>query len=534
VRANALRSAFVRQPPASTIARAAIAIVVVVMAARVWPLLHRAIDVDEFEHAHAAWCVANGLVPYRDFFEHHTPALYFAFAPLFAAAPVDRDAGAALRVLLQCRAAMFALTIAAIALTYRLARIDGDRVTAALAVVLLATSEQFLNSMMEFRPDVFAVAGTLLALMCAVAAARRRDSHAAIALAFVSGAAFALALLSTQKAAFAAPGLLVGLAASRRRAAIAAWAAGVVVPVASTLAWFAAHDALGPFVFWNVVMNVRLNADRFATLPVLVRHAAHHPALYLFGLCGLVAALRRRTAGPATRAVATGAASLLAGAFVIGKPYDQYFALMLPLLAVAGAHWMRDALRTRPRWSAASAARAFVWTAAIAGSAAFVLIIRPLGTLPNAVMAACFSAAALLAAAAFEGWERRPVGSAAAGLLAMVALLTGNLIREFDGNAQQKADLQWVTTHTRPSDTVLSGYQSVAAFRPHAWFYFFLTGPFPTSEDYAALLASLQSGRIRPRLIVFNATLTTAPRPVLDYIHAHYRRVRGDLWERDD
>ena len=53
----------------------------------------RAFDNDEFEHAHAAWSVFQGLLPYKDFFEHHTPWYYFALVavlPLVRGRPVLR------------------------------------------------------------------------------------------------------------------------------------------------------------------------------------------------------------------------------------------------------------------------------------------------------------------------------------------------------------------------------------------------------------------------------------------------------------
>ena len=43
----------------------------------------RAFDPDEFQHSHAAWCVFRGMLPYRDFFEHHTPWYYYALAPFY-------------------------------------------------------------------------------------------------------------------------------------------------------------------------------------------------------------------------------------------------------------------------------------------------------------------------------------------------------------------------------------------------------------------------------------------------------------------
>ena len=50
-----------------------LAAIVALLVARIPVILRRAIDNDEFEHAHAAWNVFTGLLPYKDFFEHHTP-----------------------------------------------------------------------------------------------------------------------------------------------------------------------------------------------------------------------------------------------------------------------------------------------------------------------------------------------------------------------------------------------------------------------------------------------------------------------------
>jgi hypothetical protein len=534
VRADLSAQPVAQSSTEATVARTAIVLTIVILASRVWPLFHRAIDIDEFEHAHATWRVAAGEVPYRDFFEHHTPALYFAFAPLFAGAPVDRDADAAFRVLLLCRAAMLALTVAAVSVTYRLAAGWRGPLAGALAAIFLVTSEQFLNSMMEFRPDVPAVVCTLVAFGLAMRT-DRRPVAAAAALALASGALFATAVLCTQKAVFAGPGILAAAVFQRRRhALVAAWAAGVAIPVLATLTWFAAHHALEPFFFANAVMNARLNADRFATLPRLVRHVAHHPALYLIGFAGVAGLLRSGSRDVVGFSIGISAVSLLAGAFVLGKPYDQYYALMLPVLAVAAGGWAVNGLRRPPRWRTRPPTGTLVWIGAAGGTAAFLLAIRPLATPVNAAMAAAFSAAVLLAALAFHLCGRRPAASAVCGLLGLCSLLAGNLVREFDDNRSQIDDMRWVMAQTRPTDTVLSGYQSVSAFRPRAWYFFFLTGPFATAEDYAALFEGLRTGRIRPRLIVFGGTLTQAPQPVLDYIHEHYRRARGDILERID
>src|SRR5881394_4587276 len=65
--------------------------------ARLWVIPVRYLDADELEHSHAAWSVWKGLLPYRDFFEHHTPWYYFALAPFFRFFAVDQSFDAAMR-----------------------------------------------------------------------------------------------------------------------------------------------------------------------------------------------------------------------------------------------------------------------------------------------------------------------------------------------------------------------------------------------------------------------------------------------------
>lgn len=37
---------------------------------------------DTAEHIHSSWLVSIGKVPYRDFFQHHNPLLWYLFAPV--------------------------------------------------------------------------------------------------------------------------------------------------------------------------------------------------------------------------------------------------------------------------------------------------------------------------------------------------------------------------------------------------------------------------------------------------------------------
>ena len=38
--------------------------------------------IDHAEHLHSSWLVWQGKIPYRDFFEHHNPLMWYILAPI--------------------------------------------------------------------------------------------------------------------------------------------------------------------------------------------------------------------------------------------------------------------------------------------------------------------------------------------------------------------------------------------------------------------------------------------------------------------
>jgi 4-amino-4-deoxy-L-arabinose transferase-like glycosyltransferase len=441
--------------------------------------------------------VSRGLLPYLDFFEHHPPGLYLLSAPIFADLDVATRVPAAVRALTLARAAMWLITVLSVVVVYRIGVTIHGALSGALAAMLLATSSQFLESMLEFRPDVPAVASLIVSIWCAVGAGDVEESLRRDVRLFAAGCAFGAALLFTQKAIFAAPGLGLALVARRRALPVALFAAGVTVPIAITMWWFASHHALQPLWYYTVILNGRLNAERFSPLPRLVSHVVQQPATYVLGAIGIAVRLKSDTtlttvrlkadttgdtattipfvSGFSRTVVVFTALSLIAGIFIIGKAHDQYYALLLPLLAIAGGAVAADRCLRAPR-------RGFIAPALMIGCAALSLAIS---------------------ARAFT-----PIGP-------------------------QLADLAFVIEHTTPTDAYLGGSPGPALFRPHGWFYFFLTGDFATAAEYTDLLRSLRSGDLRPRLIVRDRYLAQhAPPALLAYIDAHFDRARGDLYMR--
>jgi len=259
---------------------AATLVVTAASALRAGRVFTRGFDPDEFQHLHGGWCLAHGLWPYRDYFEHHTPWLWLALAPFFALFDVDRDPERAVAFVLAARGAMWILGSAALVLTFLLGRMWAGPATGWLAAAMLSVTLAFVEKSIEIRPDVPALVCLLGSWMATASALRRapeeRGTRGRLAAAgFLLGAA----VLFTQKVALTLPATLVVLLAwvldrrqwrSRRARVLglAAFGVGAAVPLVATLALFAAHTGISRFIELNVTRNADWRV-RFSPVPFL-------------------------------------------------------------------------------------------------------------------------------------------------------------------------------------------------------------------------------------------------------------------------
>ena len=137
------------------------------------------IDPDEFEHLHVAWCMTKGLVPYRDFFEHHTPWLYFLIQPFFRFYATDTNANDAVAFIFFARRMAMVLAGVAIALTFMIARRWRGESVAWISAALLSTVIVFVRKTLEVRPDGLAMVLWLGALAALIRALRRSRADSA-------------------------------------------------------------------------------------------------------------------------------------------------------------------------------------------------------------------------------------------------------------------------------------------------------------------------------------------------------------------
>lgn len=109
---------------------------------------------DEIEYFRATDWVARGLVPYRDFWEHHSPLQWFVFAPVAA-----MTSSPGVSAILAMRWAQLPLLVATFVLLAKWMRREGaSELAARMAVLLAICSTLFTLGAIEYRVDVLGCA----------------------------------------------------------------------------------------------------------------------------------------------------------------------------------------------------------------------------------------------------------------------------------------------------------------------------------------------------------------------------------------
>ncbi len=205
------------------------------------------VDSDEPQHLHVAWGWAQGLLPYRDFFDNHTPLFGLLFAPVL------RLVGDRADVVPWMRLAMLPLYGVGLGCVYRISRALGPRRVARWTPLLAGLYPPFFDVATEFRTDALWCVLWLAAVAVLVggAATPRRALAAGLLLGAAAGvslktvlllAALGLALAGT----FALRGFATGNWPWRRGAALlAAGLVGLAVVPAAVAGFFAASGAWG-------------------------------------------------------------------------------------------------------------------------------------------------------------------------------------------------------------------------------------------------------------------------------------------------
>ncbi len=228
--------------------RTGVAIVVVAaLAVMATMCLGRRPDWDETEHIHSAWLMSQHQLPFRDFWEHHSPLLWMLLAPLVGAlrpSPVVCDLARVLSLLVSAGACFLAVRLAQ--------RLHASRALVLMVIVLWAGVIE-PGELYNLRPDLFANVCALAALVVMTGSRTNRRVLA-------SGALLGLGAAFTPKY-LPLVAVLPFVALTEQvgpwvvlRVTVVHWL-GVVSGIAPLVLWLRAHGLAGEFVQWVYRFN---------------------------------------------------------------------------------------------------------------------------------------------------------------------------------------------------------------------------------------------------------------------------------------
>jgi hypothetical protein len=333
-------------------------------------------DYDEVMQAHSIWLIAQGLVPYRDFFECHPPLAWYPFVPVLALLPDGPEMLFGLRLLSVLGNAAW---ITALFAAVRAARPGLSAEWLVVSGAIAASHPMTVYVGAQFRPDAWVWAAAFAAL------ARAIRRHAGFRRAAELGAAGSLCALALPKLALLVPAYVAIDLAQRVRHArpvvareLAGYAVGIAAGIAIAVGFLLAVG-VDPRVAWDlsVAYHAYIAAHYGWTHGLWHEVSTDHPSLAVAaaGLLAWVTWLRRERQAPHPFELAVLATCALQ-LWLVPFPYVQYSAPIFVLSAIFAPYcgeWAAELAARRPH-----APRAIL---ACACAIAAGLAVRPLAAI---------------------------------------------------------------------------------------------------------------------------------------------------------
>ena len=466
-------------------------LIIVLFCFRVHLSVHRLFATDELEHLHSAWCVSQGEIIYKDFFEHHPPLFYFTLVPLYYFFEGTT-------LLVTARLVMMIFVALIFLFVYLITTHLKNRAAGIFAVFLVSTTVLFLQKSLEVRPDVPALMFLLAAVLWMIPGTNKKPFWD-----FLAGVSMTLSLLYTPKTLFPLLGLLLAVViisgSGREILKRFLWFSfGASIPAVTFLIYFLSHDALEQAFFYNCTFNTMISYQHqwqnFSSS--FLSSFKANPLFWCLSLGALTSVLfklRRKFRGKKRNGVvkesiiAACTLGTMLGLLVLQVPLRQYLMILVTLLAIvlAGEFFnLIEELQYRA---------GHTWSSRFAALLICVLAMQPIVSFSN---------------------EHKTL------------------------NDRQLEILQYVWNICDEEDSVFDCWTGLYVFRPHAFFYHFL-GPdiYPTLIKMDKnilqrdLLDALQEQK--PKIVIKDRLFAELPVRVQQYIHGNYQPGKYSfIWQR--
>ena len=514
---------------------------------------------------HAAWSYQQGLLPFRDFFEHHMPGIYYLLGALLRSFDAAHDAGAALEALVAARLLMWTFALAIVVLTIWLGTLRGTAKAVPyhagpavgwLSGALLSTSVVFVARTLEIRPDVPGIAFWVASQIAFTYGLRDADTGRRRRWLAIGGLLLGLTLAFTQKALLSGPGFalfsLLYVSADRfsawksRIVDLVVLVAGVVLPIAAIAGHFAAHGAVRFLVAGVLTNNLGWiqEVSASSTLHWMLLRDPIFSALCVAGLVAASLALVRAPLDAPDRAIVLlPTLAVIAGLAFIPTPFPQYLLLVVPTASIYGAEFLEQAMHGAA--NANGAAKAAPYRPPDRDLALTLIVFAGIAVLGVGIAQPFFRSAfiyptlAIAALAAIVVVRRRQPAVAAA--IAIVTLSTYSLQQlvwmKGLSNADALGAMRFIHASTSPTDRVMDGFTGFGWFRPQASFYWFVAPgvrPRMTAEEKADAVAMLSDCRRQPKIVILDDHLRQLAPGVTPAVERGYEKTPYPLvWIAD-
>jgi hypothetical protein len=526
------------------------------------PLLQiRYFDPDEFQHLHGARQIYHGEIPYRDYFDHHTPFLHFIMSGLYP------FVGDNIQILNVARSLMLIFTAFILYLTFILTKKLYSTDAGLLAVLFLSYVLMFLEKTLEIRPDLGAVIFWLASMIFMVKGVQEKPS---LRFFMFSGLSMGIALMFTQKSMFGLPGIFlaliypfidrrIGIGWKQNAKLVLAFLLGILIPLVLTCLFFLAHGALWQFINCNFIMNSQWKM-RFSPMGYIVQLINQNPFFPVMGLAGLLANIvwmyKREEVSKGIYIPIFCTISVIVGLFILPVPYRQYYQLFLPLLAIYSAFILDKVIKfdIQKIISAIKAHKqrifplifaVFILMLIIAGLVFTLRMSKPSTNNLNSILKFLHLKPAMLylilwipfviSAIVTFIFKKREY----AVILIAIGIITHPLDQMINQLSQrndwQIANIQYILDNTSPSEAVLDGWSGYGFLRPQAYYYYFLHGEMRAMLNEKELTDDLIKSveERNTKIIIYDGDMRALPQKTKDYITNNYVPTKmGDLYIR--
>ncbi|MBU0762305.1 MAG: glycosyltransferase family 39 protein, partial [Candidatus Altiarchaeota archaeon] len=216
---------------------------------------------DETENLHASWLVYRGYIPYRDFFEHHTPLTWYVLSPLFNFYMDD------IRILNTGKQIMLLISFLDLLIVYSISRQYMGVKPSLLAVTLLATQYNFFLNMSKIYNEAFLIFFTLLSFRFLLAGLKNKSNTWF----FLAGTAMGIGFGFKQTALLLFPVIPVSIFTayiSKKKAreimgGISSAGVGFLIPVVAVALFFYMQGSAAEFIYHVFLLNIYSNKANF-------------------------------------------------------------------------------------------------------------------------------------------------------------------------------------------------------------------------------------------------------------------------------